>query len=544
MGVSLPILGVPGVMGSRKRDSLAPTVAITSDAFENVYEPFAITITFSEPVVGFVAGDVVVGNGTLSDFADSGDATIFTATITATAPGAITVDIPAGVCTDAAGNPNLAAEQLERTRILVYGAWWGKVREPALTPTDDRIGLTAAVGVDMTPVVNDLDNAEIYKDFIEATDSLGNVFIGIPRFYIRKTDGEDFKTWQVSRSPFPGAYLPWCFWDFTENKALDYFYIGKHGATLDGSNRLESKPGKAPLVSRNIVQFRTYAMANGAGYQQMDVHAWDVILTLFYIEFLTINTQSVMFGFYNGRYHADQATVAESGVNRIIVANATAALYEVGQTISIGTAAGNSNVFYGRTITAKTAYDAGNTAIEFDGTPVNIAVGNVIWNSGWISGFADSIAASSGSLVSNSNGRWPYKYRGIEMNGTWSFVDGVNINEYQGWVCPNAAQYASNLFAAPYEQLSYVNHNVNGYFSAAGHDADHPYAAFPTAIADGANGRYYSDNYYRKTGQGIVLVGGGWSSGASAGLSSWPLNGDSGYVGANVGGRLLAKTLL
>jgi len=92
-------------------DTAAPTVAITSSASDpTATSPIPVTVTFSEAVTGFVVGDLTVGNGSAGDFATS-DNIIFTANITPTAGGAVTVDIAAGVCTDAAGNGNTAATQ-------------------------------------------------------------------------------------------------------------------------------------------------------------------------------------------------------------------------------------------------------------------------------------------------------------------------------------------------------------------------------------------------------------------------------------------------
>lgn len=432
-------------------------------------------------------------------------------------------------------------------KAKVYGVSWDKGSTPTLTRTDDAVGMVANAGVGMTPVTNDFDAAEIYKDITTVTDSLGNVFVRIPRFYIRKTDGVGYKTWQISRQPFTGAYLPWCFWDFTNSRTLDYTYVGKYNATLGAGDKLESKSGKAPLVSKNIVQFRGYAEANGGTYQQLDIHAMDVIQTLFYVEFATLNSQAIMQGFTSGRRNAaDVATATESGANRIIVANATAALYEVGQTISVGTSVDGAQIFYGRTLTSITDVDASNKALNFDGTPVNIAVGNIVQNTGSISGFSSGIAASSGSPVSNSTGKYPCVYRGIEnpWGSIWQFVDGLNINDLQAWVCKNAASYASNLFASPYEQLSYVDHNASGYFSATGFDPDRSFAALPVSTADGDAAKYYCDYYYQAVGQRIARVGGDWSDASGAGVSYWNLNRDSGATGVNIGGRLMCKALM
>lgn len=426
----------------------------------------------------------------------------------------------------------------------IYGVSWNKGSSPTLTRTDSAVGLTANAGVDAGVVTNDFDNVSIYKQMSTVTDALGNVFIRILKFYIEKTDGVGSKTWRISKRKFSAAaYLPWCFWDFTNSRELDYVDVGKYVASLDGSNRLESKSGTYPLINKTIVENRGYARANGAGYQQLDIHVVDMLQTLFYVEFATLNSQAIMAGFTTGQYSAGHtATVAEVGVNRIIVANATAALYAVGQAVSVGTSLGGNQIFYGRTITAIDVYDASNKAISFDGAAVNIAIGNILYNTGWKSGFSSGITAKSGSLVSNSTGQYPCVYRGIEnpWGNIWQFIDGLNINDRQAWVCANADSYVSNLFAAPYTQLSYVNGNTDGYVTATGWDAATPYAALPTAVG-GGTATYYSDYYYQGTGQRIAALGGYWYNGSNAGLSLWSLYFASSRADVYLGGRLLRK---
>ena len=434
----------------------------------------------------------------------------------------------------------------------VYGVAWDKSSNPTLTRINDSVGMVANVGVDNQIVQNDFDFAPIFGEMVEVDDNLGNVFIRIPKFYIKKTDGPNFKTWQVSKVRYAGFYLPWCFWDFENGEELPYIDIGKYNASLSGDNKLESKPGTYPLVNKTIVDFRDYARANNAGslrgYQQMDIHVMDLLQTLFYIEFATLNSQAIMQGWTSGQYSdSHTAVVAEPNANRIIVSSANAALYRVGQAISIGTARGSMSVCYGRTITAIEDYDASNKAIVFDGDPVTIAEGNVVWNSGWKSGFSSGIAASSGSIGSNADGKYPCCYRGIEnpWGSVYEFVDGVNITDHQAWTCKDAAQYASNVFASPYEQLSYVNHDASGYPTTMGHDPDHPCAEFPVAIQTSgvSASKYYCDYYHQAAGQRVALVGGGWYDGAAAGLSDWDLNSSSGTAGVSLGGRLVRKAL-
>jgi hypothetical protein len=431
----------------------------------------------------------------------------------------------------------------------VYGVRWDKGSSPTLTRTGDAVGKVANVGVDAQFVQNDFDNMQIYREIGKVFDTLGNEFIRIPKFYIRKTDGPAFKTWEISKTKYPGFYLPWCFWDFTNAKELPYVDVGKYKATLSGDNKLESKPNLYPLVIRHIVDFRTFAKNNNVnglkGYQQLDIHVVDMLQTLFYVEFATLNSQAVMQGFTTGQYTSTHtAVIAESNVNRIIVTNAIAANYRVGQAISVGTSQGGNQVFYGRTITSITVYDANNMAINFDGAPVNIAIGNMLYNTGWKNGFSASIAASSGSIVNGTDGKYPFVYRGIESlwGDVWQFVDGVNITENQAWVTKNAEDFASNVFAAPYEKLGYINANANGYPIEMGYDSNYPYAALPKTLGGGST-TYYSDYYYQNTGARIALLGGYWSNGSFAGLSDWYLYNSSSYASVSFGGRLLKKAL-
>ena len=94
-------------------DNTAPTVTIsgvpaTSDA------PFTATFTFPEAVTGFAVGDITLGNATASSFTVT-STTVYTALVTPTAAGAVTVDVPANAAQDAAGNGNTAATRASST---------------------------------------------------------------------------------------------------------------------------------------------------------------------------------------------------------------------------------------------------------------------------------------------------------------------------------------------------------------------------------------------------------------------------------------------
>ena len=74
----------------------------------------SLTFTASEATTNFVAGDITVSNGSISNFASS-SSTVYTATFTPTGDGATTIDVAAGTFTDSCDNPNTAASQFTWT---------------------------------------------------------------------------------------------------------------------------------------------------------------------------------------------------------------------------------------------------------------------------------------------------------------------------------------------------------------------------------------------------------------------------------------------
>ncbi len=85
-----------------------PTVTIgSSEPDPTNVAPFDVSVTFSEPVTGFDAGDVSVGNGSVGSV--SGTGASYTVSIAPAGDGTVTVDVPAGGVTDADGAGNDAA---------------------------------------------------------------------------------------------------------------------------------------------------------------------------------------------------------------------------------------------------------------------------------------------------------------------------------------------------------------------------------------------------------------------------------------------------
>ena len=421
--------------------------------------------------------------------------------------------------------------------------------------TDNAVGLVANATHDGTEVQNDFDNlypwshmktvnydptekmitATIGDSNFKFDGSNGQVMTIVPEFYFTYWADDTKEHWQISEYAIEG---------FTK---VPGFMLGRYPSAKTTDNKLMSASGMFPEVLKTITSFRNDSKAVGDDFGQMDWRYFAVQL-LYLVEYANYNSQAKLGnGYTNLRVNDnDKALVAETNVNRIIIATANANNFKVGQAISVGTnAAWNWNVAKNRLITSITDYSEGDItgkAINFDGDPVNIAVDNVVWSTGQKSGECDVLGMKSGCVA--NDGKSAVIYRGLEniFGNVWQFVDGINIKDYVAYVCYNPENYAVDKFDGDYKAVGYVNANKEGWGKTLGHDANHPLVTLTTDVG-GSSSNYLSDYYYINSGNRIVRVGGVWRYGTTAGLWFWHCGGDSSITAYHIGSRLLKKTI-
>lgn len=303
-------------------------------------------------------------------------------------------------------------------------------------------------------------------------------------------------------------------------------------ATVDG--KATSRSG----VFSNIYSLNSAieaARTLGDDFTVTQTAEWYTECLYMWVEFATRNLQSVMQGACNMPYSAsDTATVTENGVNRIIVTNAVAAKYVVGQTIGIGTSLGTGNVANNRIITAITDYGADNKSISFDGDPVDITAGNIVFALPWKNGSCNSVIASSGSPVSNTSGKYNCVYRGKETpyGNAFEWIsdllfkrNGEGTSEspytYDIYFLPDVRKYNKGTITSDYVKLNFQLPAADGYVSKLGLDDRFPWVRIPCEPKAGGT-TYYSDYYYfPRYAVGAARVGGDWSRGSYGGPVYW-----------------------
>lgn len=425
---------------------------------------------------------------------------------------------------------------------------------PVGTRTGSAIGLTALVGVDDKIVLNDFDSKFPWSHIrrcnlsndgqvvayegepgYTADGTNGNVMVEIPKFYqyrYQSDDGE-IREYRLSQKKLRNYWLNPRFIkeDGTE---LDKIYIGAYKASGD-STKLYSKSNAYPQVSINRQVARNRAHAIGDGWGIGDYLERNIIEFLFVIEFATLNSQSMMQGQVD--FSQKNATMAETNVNRVVFSNADITQYVVGQTVWIA----NSN----RKILSIETVDSSNKAIVVDGAPFDTTVGMGVDCRAWMCGSCDNVRSSSGSFVSNKDGKHPFTYRGLEnlWGDIWEWVDGVNIKDHVTYITTNPVEYADDKFDAPYQRVSYSNATGNGYTKVVGFDEANPYINLPTTSSGGGTTTYYCDHYWQSTGNRAPFVGGRWAYGAKCGLFAWACNDAWSNAYAYIGARLSYKPL-
>lgn len=87
-------------------DRTRPSLTITPSAVTVADVPVEMTLTFSEPVIGFATGDIAVSGGSAGALSGSGRS--WSLRVDPAGAGTLTITVAAGGCTDPAGNTNTA----------------------------------------------------------------------------------------------------------------------------------------------------------------------------------------------------------------------------------------------------------------------------------------------------------------------------------------------------------------------------------------------------------------------------------------------------
>lgn len=433
-----------------------------------------------------------------------------------------------------------------------YGVRWLAGNTAAAgTRLGDAVGMAAGVQIGETVNDNDFDSAypwnsmrrcngdwntttglfevmcyEFDTDGVANTafktdGSNGNVWIEIPLFWAKHIyDSEKEEKW-ISNAPGDGYYIPKKL-QRSIARGQNKTYIAAYRASEDGNGNLVSVSGAIPEYG-SFNTFMTKYKAMGTGISGTTSEDEEIIDLLMDVEFATRDQQSVMLGETNRYWGGDRkAQISEENTNRIVVANAHAAGFSVGDLIGVGIAANYRGITDVREITQITEYDTDNTAISFSGTPVNISAQTYcIIAFPNKTGQTDTLSAPSGTVL--NDGLHDCRYRWIESpyGKQFDVVMDLLVNNYQTYFCNDmhGGNYGNQL-TDYYIPIEYANANGNGYIRNMGFDERYPHVKNPVQVGNSASTiTGFAAYNFSETGLRPVWRGGAIQSDRRAGRS-------------------------
>ena len=469
-------------------------------------------------------------------------------------------------------NGKIPDSYLYGVTVKQYGVRWNGTSSTVCERLGDAVGLTAKAHKGSTESVdNDFDNIYPWSDIktcnIDVDGNVlaylgepsfardgtnGDVMVEIPKFYYKRVKTGIVEEIWICGTKLPGYELHPLFID--NGKEVSKVFHSVYNASsftdkTDNKVKLQSITGVQPMVRKRRENFRTYARNKGAIWGIEDISCVNALQLLYLVEYADTNSQSVLGSgadkLSNTANH--KALEETTNGNTITISSTYKNIYKLGQRIEIGTSQGvNNKTTTPRTITAITTdEETGQTTITFDGGPITIAVGNMIWNVAPLNGSCDDLNGKSGWLAGENNYSDHYadvNYRGIEgfHAKLFRFIDGVNIKDRVVYYANSMADYADGVYDGKYRAVGYSNAESNGYVSSFGYDEKAPCVMFPLSAAGGSS-TFVPDYYYQDAGERQFLLGGSWSDGARAGAFNFLCYGDFSFSSFSSGAHILVK---
>lgn len=460
---------------------------------------------------------------------------------------------------------------------------------PAGVRTGDAVHMIAKPSTDTVAERNDFDdyaifngltvnghvdeNGEFVVEQFEGESGFSrttkDVWVLLGTSWIRRTIVGDTETIEVTDKPRAGFFpLPGAV--KSDGSLRPFVAMAKYMASdVGGTWRSVSgaMPNKAKF-SHNacITEFRK----KGTQYCAWTFQDQFLVETYFQVIFATRNSQSIMQGCTNYDKTVDIAKVEAGATNRVLVTKGQGDSFVVGSCASVGVPKDTSkdranteshSIADRRRITAitkdvtvdGTQYDA----ITLDGVAFTVTSEEskkpFIVTMPWYTGACDGVMGSCGSVGSNSDGRHPFVFCGIEMSvgqyevmGNAVYKQGADSGEW--YVCYDAKSLTATTPTSDshYKKLSYTFNTGSGagwkYVTKLGFDSAHPGAMFATEATGTSSTGFCDGNNVNSTSQGEkeVLVGGSLNVGAPAGVWCRSLSSGLGSVRWYLTARLSA----
>lgn len=364
----------------------------------------------------------------------------------------------------------------------------------------------------------------------------GEVLVEIPLFYV---SGMLDVAPSISMSMLPGYRAPRKFLN-ADGSLKQKCYVRAFPGSIGADGKLHSIAGAVPTGSQNITQFLAAARKWGDTYSIGTSADFEVLAYLMVVVYGTRHAQSKINGCVS--LYGTNLAVAAATDNAASVVVAKSAGIEPGMVISIGTGGEDETIAKRRIVTSVEAIDgdATNVKVNFDGNSVTTTTNHKVWRMMQSTGTANSVIATCGSPVSNTDGRHSFVFYGVEnplYGNQWRFECDWKLFDGVPYWCDDPTKYSWTSNDG-YIALDTMAMPDEGWATALQQDDRAPSVQITKSVG-GSSGTYLADYFYiNKAGTLIALRGGYSSGGGRAGPFGVRLSGVAGYAWWNIGGDL------
>lgn len=449
----------------------------------------------------------------------------------------------------------------------VYGVAWD-VDDPTilLERTDDAVGLSFnySDGREMAgPYPNDFDSifpwSEIRPCAIDAqgvvtypgdpayaTDgSVGNIFVEIPKHYVKRQVINGRESIAISGSPRAGFTVDPSF--VTEQGEVAHIYVAAYLTSAQNS-AAQSVSGAIPTTSLSLAEFRRQISALGQGYGELDLCTLQTIQRLFLVETAVRNTQALWMGnCYLSYFETDPQTSSQYALESaaksneiLIVADALTSRFQVGDAVTVSTyeqwyGGRKYDPAYSRIITSIQVQGNGYR-ITFSGDPLEIAAGETqISHVPSVTGETNALAYPSGSQGEDGLSSFRYRYLENIWGSAMIWLDGAYAVGSEITVTyPNKQAVTLAYDLAVQQQRPVAGQEIDYSVmsvQALGYDRENPLIMLPSRVGAPA-GTFYGDALYTSSEEdwrdqtAYFLYAGTWDLRQSTGLFCYRIAAD------------------
>ena len=179
----------------------------------------------------------------------------------------------------------------------IYGVSGLYASAPALTRTDDAEGMSFEINSSSGAITSDFNDVFPWN-VAEVVDDDAGKFVSFPEMYFRIGTDSNSRITDVAVSAQPSNEGEWY--------KVDPFMYGCYGASV-ANNKMRSVSG-AERANLSRANYRARAFGNGEGYIPIDLYHRNVLMLLWWIEFATKKSDSIMSGRISGSGTAGGST--------------------------------------------------------------------------------------------------------------------------------------------------------------------------------------------------------------------------------------------